>query len=76
MEMACVMVLSADHCRIGSLEIFYEIFLALSLNHCRIGSLESWQEAVAITAPGSLPHRQLRKVNEQLKALSEGITAA
>ena len=36
-------VLSKDHCRIGSLETYFVIFVIFVIDHCRIGSLEKGQ---------------------------------
>ena len=33
-------MVTIDHCRIGSLEMFYPTFWVTRYDHCRIGSLE------------------------------------
>ena len=66
----------ADHCRIGSLEIWFERDYIYEYDHCRIGSLETWKFTNNLKLVRSLPHRQLRnmEVHEQSQACS--ITAA
>ena len=57
-----------DHCRIGSLERIKTRYLCSWWDHCRIGSLEMYRGMRTSWASGSLPHRQLRKIQLRLTA--------
>ena len=67
--------LHSVHCRTGSLEVA-PLEIALStIVHCRTGSLEAKSIPPPADNPGSLPHRQLRRLYTTIKIRAINITA-
>ena len=63
------MLVSADHCRIGSLEMEVTIMEQYTLGSLPHRQLRNHNAIIDAMAEGSLPHRQLRKM-QSLSAAS------